>query len=106
MWIAFARFLDSIRPLFSDAVVRGFGCAVSIAGVVIIFLPLIIAQLSTPPGGNPLDESAGGAAIWLMMFSVPAGILVAYFGYKVYRANVGRQSPSESDSASATEPED
>jgi membrane protein implicated in regulation of membrane protease activity len=60
-------------------------------GVGIIILPIIVAFVSTPPGGNALSEGGGGAAIWLMFYSIPIGGVVAIMGLKkFYRENATR----------------
>ena len=92
----FAHFFSSVRPLFSSATVRGLGCALGLSGVLVVFLPLIIASASTPSGGNMFDESTGGgAAIWLMFFSIPAGIILGILGIRVVRANSADKTNQE-----------
>jgi hypothetical protein len=50
-------------------------------GVFIAVLPILVAILSTPPGGNPLSEgSGGGAALWFTLYTIPIGIFVAILG--------------------------
>ena len=84
----FVRFLRKIRPLLTPAVVSSIGCLTGIAGVVVGFLPLIIASANTPAGGNMYDESGAGAAIWLLMFSVPFGVVIGIVGIAIFRAGV------------------
>lgn len=84
----FVRFIRKIRPLLTPAVVSSIGCLTGIAGVVVGFLPLIIASANTPAGGNMYDESGAGAAIWLMMFSVPFGVGIGIVGIAIFRAGV------------------
>jgi hypothetical protein len=61
-------------------------------GAVITVLPVIIAILLTPPGGNPLSEcgtcegSGGGAAIWFTLFTSPIGTVIFVLGFGSERA--------------------
>lgn len=84
----FARFVRNIRPLLTPTVVSSIGCGTGIAGVIVVFLPLIIASANTPSGGNMYDESGAGAAIWLMMFSVPFGVGIGIVGIGIFRAGI------------------
>ena len=84
----FVRFIRKIRPLLTPTVVSSIGCLTGIAGVVVGFLPLLIASANTPAGGNMYDESGAGAAIWLMMFSVPFGVGIGIVGIAIFRAGV------------------
>jgi hypothetical protein len=51
------------------------GAVILVASVVFTFSPLLIAFLSTPPGGNMFSEGGdgGGSAIWLMFMTIPIG---------------------------------
>jgi hypothetical protein len=56
-------------------------------GVLIAVLPIAIAILITPPGGNPLSEcgtcegAGGGVVIWYTLFTIPLGIFVVIMGF-------------------------
>jgi TRAP-type C4-dicarboxylate transport system permease small subunit len=55
-----------------------------IVGVVIIFSPIALAFLSTAPGANMWSEgdpNSGGAAIWLMFFTIPLGGIIGIIGF-------------------------
>jgi hypothetical protein len=62
------------------------GLAMFFVGLAIAILPLVIAIATTPPGGNIFSEAptesggGGGAALWLALFSLPAGFVVALIG--------------------------
>jgi flagellar biosynthesis protein FliQ len=59
------------------------GIITMIVGVVIAFLPLIIASISTTPGHNmwnESDSSSGAAAIWLLLITIPVGGITAIVG--------------------------
>ena len=84
----FVRFIKNIRPLLTPTVVSSIGCVTGVAGVIVGLLPLIIASANTPSGGNMYDESGAGAAIWLMMFSVPFGVGIGIVGIAIFRAGV------------------
>jgi len=58
------------------------GALVIFLGFLITFSPLLIAFLSTPPGGNMFSEGGGGggSAIWLMIFTLPFGGMTALTG--------------------------
>ncbi|MEY4079008.1 MAG: hypothetical protein RIS80_777 [Actinomycetota bacterium] len=104
IFIAFRLFFSNIRPLFSDSAVQGFGCGVGLLGICILFAPLVIAAASTPAGGNMWNESSGGgAAIWLIIFTIPAGAVVSLIGLRVFRAN--RPSSETRIETSDTNPE-
>jgi len=52
------------------------GCLLGLFGLALAFSPLLIAALSTQPGHNMWsegDSASGGAAIWLMIFTLPVG---------------------------------
>jgi len=57
------------------------------SGAVIAVLPVIIAILLTPPGGNPLSEcgtcegSGGAVAIWFTLFTIPIGVCLVIIGF-------------------------
>ena len=53
-----------------------------VAGLAFAFSPVLLAFLSTPPGGNMFSEGGGGggAAIWLMILTLPIGASVAMVG--------------------------
>ncbi|NBR24368.1 MAG: hypothetical protein EBU08_11485 [Micrococcales bacterium] len=48
-------------------------------GVFIAVLPILVAVLSTAPGGNAFG-GAGGAALWFTLYTIPIGIFVAILG--------------------------
>jgi TRAP-type mannitol/chloroaromatic compound transport system permease small subunit len=56
-------------------------------GVLIAVLPIAIAIIITPPGGNPLSEcgtcegAGGGAVIWYTLFTIPLGLFVVAMGF-------------------------
>ena len=78
------RFFRRVSPLFSKGSKQGFGCLVGFAGLFVVFSPLIIASANAGPGGNMYDESGAGAAIWLMIFSVPFGIIIGGIGIAIF----------------------
>ena len=56
-------------------------------GALIAFFPLILAFFSTAPGANMWsegDSNSGGAALWLMMLTVPLGFIVGIVGLVIY----------------------
>ena len=59
-----------------------FGACLILGGLAFAFSPVLLAFLSTPPGGNMYSEGGGGggAAIWLMILTLPIGASVAMFG--------------------------
>ena len=52
-------------------------------GALIAFFPMILAWFETAPGANMWsegDSNSGGAALWLMMLTVPVGFVVGIVG--------------------------
>jgi hypothetical protein len=66
------------------------GALVIFLGFLITFSPLLIAFLSTPPGGNMFSEGGGGggAAIWLMIFTLPFGGITSLIGVVMHFGGV------------------
>gem|GEM_PF-2481231 len=66
------------------------GALVIFLGFLITFSPLLIAFLSTPPGGNMFSEGGGGggSAIWLMIFTLPFGGMTALTGVVMHFGGV------------------
>ena len=93
----FVRFVRKIRPLLTPAVVSSIGCLTGIAGVIVGFLPLIIASANTPSGGNMYDERGAGAAIWLLMFSVPFGVVIVIVGITIFGVGIGTRKQQGGD---------
>ena len=59
------------------------GIITMVVGVVIVFLPLIIASISTTPGHNmwnEADSSSGAAALWLLLITIPVGGITSIVG--------------------------
>lgn len=89
-------FADILKGIFRKGQERTpvqraiLGALVIFLGFLITFSPLLIAFLSTPPGGNMFSEGGGGggAAIWLMIFTLPVGGLTALTGVVIHFAGV------------------
>jgi hypothetical protein len=61
----------------------GSGVIIMIIGALVAFSPLAIAIANTAPGHNWMsegDSQSGGAAIWLMMFTLPVGAIIGIYG--------------------------
>ena len=60
-----------------------FGLTFMVIGALVAFSPLAIAMANTAPGHNWMsegDSQSGGAAIWLMMFTLPVGAIIGIYG--------------------------
>lgn len=61
----------------------GSGAIIMLIGAGVAFSPLAIAIANTTPGHNWMsegDSQSGGAAIWLMMFTLPVGAIIGIYG--------------------------
>ena len=89
-------FADILKGIFRKGQERTpvqraiLGALVIFLGFLITFSPLLIAFLSTPPGGNMFSEGGGGggAAIWLMIFTLPIGGMTALTGVVMHFGGV------------------
>jgi cytochrome bd-type quinol oxidase subunit 2 len=89
-------FADILKGIFRKGQERTpvqraiLGALVIFLGFLITFSPLLIAFLSTPPGGNMFSEGGGGggSAIWLMIFTLPFGGLTALTGVVMHFGGV------------------
>ncbi|MFZ4065504.1 MAG: hypothetical protein ACOYJ7_04325 [Rhodoluna sp.] len=89
-------FADILKGLFRRGQERTpvqraiLGALVIFLGFLITFSPLLIAFLSTPPGGNMFSEGGGGggSAIWLMIFTLPFGGMTALTGVVMHFGGV------------------
>jgi len=89
-------FVDILKGIFRRGQKRTpvqraiLGALVIFLGFLITFSPLLIAFLSTPPGGNMFSEGGGGggAAIWLMIFTLPIGGMTALTGVVMHFGGV------------------
>ena len=89
-------FADILKGIFRKGQKRTpvqraiLGALVIFLGFLITFSPLLIAFLSTPPGGNMFSEGGGGggAAIWLMIFTLPIGGMTALTGVVMHFGGV------------------
>ena len=63
-----------------------------ILGLLFAFSPVFLASTSTPAGGNMYDESSGGgAALWLLMATIPLGGFVALIGLVIMIGNKSKK---------------
>lgn len=69
-----------------------FGAILTGSGLAFTFLPLAIAFLSTPPGGNMWSEGGGGggAAIWGMILTLPIGATISIIGIVFICGGIGQ----------------
>jgi len=89
-------FVDILKGIFRRGQERTpvqraiLGALVIFLGFLITFSPLLIAFLSTPPGGNMFSEGGGGggSAIWLMIFTLPFGGMTALTGVVMHFGGV------------------
>jgi cytochrome bd-type quinol oxidase subunit 2 len=89
-------FADILKGIFRKGQERTpaqraiLGALVIFLGFLITFSPLLIAFLSTPPGGNMFSEGGGGggSAIWLMIFTLPIGSATALTGVVMHFGGV------------------
>jgi len=89
-------FVDILKGIFRKGQERTpvqraiLGALVIFLGFLITFSPLLIAFLSTPPGGNMFSEGGGGggAAIWLMIFTLPFGGITSLIGVVMHFGGV------------------
>ena len=73
------------------------GIITMIVGVVIAFLPLIIASVSTSPGHNmwnESDSSSATAALFLLVITIPVGGITAIVGLVLTIVSVTRKNVS------------
>ena len=58
------------------------GASAFVGAFLVAFSPLALAFLSTPPGGNMWSEGGdgGGSAIWLMILTLPLGLVIGIVG--------------------------
>jgi hypothetical protein len=89
-------FADILKGIFRKGQERTpvqraiLGALVIFLSFLITFSPLLIAFLSTPPGGNMFSEGGGGggSAIWLMIFTLPFGGMTALTGVVMHFGGV------------------
>jgi cytochrome bd-type quinol oxidase subunit 2 len=89
-------FADILKGIFRKGQERTpaqraiLGALVIFLGFFITFSPLLIAFLSTPPGGNMFSEGGGGGGswIWLMIFTLPFGSATALTGVVMHFGGV------------------
>ena len=75
-----------------------FGLTFMIIGALVAFSPVAMAMANTAPGHNWMsegDSQSGGAAIWLMMFTLPVGAIIGIYGLvKLIQSSRKRSAPS------------
>ena len=66
-----------------------------VIAALVAFSPIFIAIARTTPGHNWMsegDSQSGGAAIWLMLFTLPIGAVIGIFGLvKLIRSFLSRK---------------
>lgn len=86
-WI-FGNFFSNVRPLFTDGTVRNLGCATALLGVLMMVSPIIVSAVTGGPSGNMFDEStSAGAVLWLLIYTVPGGVIIAIVGTRIFMRN-------------------
>jgi hypothetical protein len=75
---------------------RRAGFRLLLSGFLLAFLPVLIAAVGALlTGSSPFDESSGyGAALWLLLLTFPAGMVVGTIGFVLYLLGVARERPT------------
>lgn len=76
-------------------VTRYLGRLLSAGGILFMFSPLMLAAATTQPGHNMWsegDSGSGGAAIWLMLITLPLGSCIIVAGIVVGIYNMSRRN--------------
>ena len=86
-WI-FGNFFSNVRPLFTDGTVRNLGCATALLGLLMMVSPIIVSSVLGGSSGNMFDEStSAGAVLWLLIYTVPGGVIIAIVGTRIFMRN-------------------
>lgn len=83
VWFS-SKLARRVSPNVQPGAKQGLGCAVGLGGLLLMFSPLLFASAGAAEGGNIYDESGAGGAIWLLMFSVPFGLIIGGIGLGIF----------------------